>query len=198
MCTCSLACPSPAQKMRAPVEAFLQSVSCRPAADVGAQEGAEEASGKHLYMHVSCCPACHVRMRLVPCFMFLRPVQRLRDQVRAWASDPTIHSVQLLEDARHAIEYDMVRTALVLLRSMFYLMHGARLLFVVQWHIPCPLHAFSGFMHAFLHFLPCKQSCSKFQSHVRSLSPVTRSLKCLSQRLRLCRSASRSWRRRSS
>ena len=37
-------------------------------------------------------------------------MQRLRDQVRAWASDPTIHSVQLLEDARHAIEYDMVRT----------------------------------------------------------------------------------------
>lgn len=68
-------------------------------------------------MRISCCSACHVQLRYVaPLFMFLHPVQRLRDQVRAWASDPTIHSVQLLEDARHAIEYDMVRTALTFLR----------------------------------------------------------------------------------
>ena len=37
--------------------------------------------------------------------------QRQRDQVRGWASDPTIHSTQLLDDARHAIEFDMVRNS---------------------------------------------------------------------------------------
>ena len=61
-------------------------------------------------MRMLCCTAVSALI------MFLHPVQRLRDQVRAWASDPTIHSVQLLEDARHAIEYDMVRAALLFMR----------------------------------------------------------------------------------
>lgn len=37
------------------------------------------------------------------------PVQRLRDQIRQWAADPTIRDTALLMDARHAIEHEMVR-----------------------------------------------------------------------------------------
>ncbi len=40
-------------------------------------------------------------------------LQRLRDQIRQWAADPTIRDTELLMDARHAIEHEMVRFAIL-------------------------------------------------------------------------------------
>ncbi|BDA50615.1 probable CCR4-NOT transcription complex subunit 3 at N-terminal half [Coccomyxa sp. Obi] len=37
----------------------------------------------------------------------LKRLQRLRDQIRQWAADPTIRDTSLLIDARHAIEHEM-------------------------------------------------------------------------------------------
>ena len=83
--------------------------------DDGDEARAQEAPGEHLRCELrftgwcgkgpakaACMPTAWTD--LLQCCM-----QRLRETVRSWAADQTIRDVSLLNEARRAIEFQMVR-----------------------------------------------------------------------------------------
>ena len=56
-------------------------------------------------MHLAGLRCACVRCKL------LSPAQRIREQIRSWASDATIRDTSLLIEARRAIEHQMVRAS---------------------------------------------------------------------------------------
>ena len=54
--------------------------------------------------------AARAEHKAVPQLTPASVVQRIREQIRTWASDATIRDTSLLLEARRAIEHQMVRT----------------------------------------------------------------------------------------